>query len=217
MITAVASNSVGDSDPSNSADSTTSWRCPAPSISTGSAPTANCTQTSGYTYTTVQTGSQIVGSFETAGGCPGGWNYENYGWIAYCRLYQATYSTVKNAPPSGWFDDGSRYRRNTAKQGWIVPSGSLSCPSGYTEDGPAPSDTCTATAPYTYSTVQTGSTIVESFQTDIDVCPAGYNYENYNWISYCRRYQGTFEQVKDAPPYGWSDDGTQYISVVAKQ
>ena len=217
VITAVATNSTGDSEPSNAADSTTSWRCDAPFFQSGPNPTDVCTQTSGYTYTTVVSSYTIVGSFETAGGCPGGWNYENYGWIAYCRLYQPNYSSSLNAPPAGWFNDGSQYRINEPKQGWIVPAGTLSCPSGYTADGAGPSDTCTATAPYTYTQVVTGSRIIDSQQTDLDVCPAGYNYENYNWTSYCRTYEIFYGPSLNSPPYGWTDDGTQYVSVTSKQ
>lgn len=51
----------------------------------------------------------IADSFQTTGGCPGGYNYEDYGWVQYCRLYAC--NTCENAPPSGWLKTNGEWTR----------------------------------------------------------------------------------------------------------
>ena len=48
-------------------------------------------------------------SYETAGGCPAGWNYEDYGWVKYCRRYGST----KNPTPVGYTDDNGEWWKVT--------------------------------------------------------------------------------------------------------
>lgn len=100
------------------------------------------------------------------------------------------------------------------------------CPTGYTESG---SD-CTKTLPltftytpytyrtvvtnlaYTYHTVTTGPMpILDSFETQ-DVCPSGYNLEDYGVNGkYCRLYgPAPTAQVKDNAPAGFTDNGSNY-------
>ena len=105
------------------------------------------------------------------------------------------------------------------------------CPSGYTESG----DSCTKTAAYTYTTqaytfhdeVQTKpytfhtevtgpAPIISEFSTE-NVCPAGYNLEDYGAQGkLCRQYgPAPTRQVKDAAPSGWSDNGSSYERTVS--
>jgi hypothetical protein len=100
------------------------------------------------------------------------------------------------------------------------------CPTGYAETG---SD-CTKTLPYTftytpytyrtevtnrsytYHTVTTGPMpILDSFETQ-DVCPSGYNLEDYGVNGkWCRLYGAApTAQVKDSPPAGFTDNGSNY-------
>lgn len=67
-----------------------------------------CRETTPYTYHTEIYGP--VESYETAGGCPSGWNMEDYGWVKYCRRYEGR--TVKNPTPAGWSDNGSQWYRD---------------------------------------------------------------------------------------------------------
>lgn len=49
-------------------------------------------------------------SFQVGGCCcPGGYNYEDFGWIKYCRLYGC--DTCENAPPSGWTKTNGEWTR----------------------------------------------------------------------------------------------------------
>jgi hypothetical protein len=100
------------------------------------------------------------------------------------------------------------------------------CPSGFTETG----SNCTKTLPhtytytpytyrtevtnraYTYHTETTGPMpIIDSFETQ-NVCPDGYNLEDYGVNGkWCRLYgPAPTAQVKDAPPAGFTDNGTNY-------
>lgn len=100
------------------------------------------------------------------------------------------------------------------------------CPAGYQDAGA----NCTKTAaytyttraytysdrvetsPYTYRTEVTGpAPIIDSFQTQ-DVCPGGYNLEDYGAQGkFCRLYGPVpTTQVKNAAPAGWTDNGTAY-------
>jgi hypothetical protein len=101
---------------------------------------------------------------------------------------------------------------------------------------------CEKTAPYTYSTLvytfhqeATGpAPLINSFET-ANVCPSGYNLEDYGWVKYCRLYgpaptasvkdpapagytdNGTAWTKKEAGPAGYTDDGTKWVSVVPKE
>jgi hypothetical protein len=100
------------------------------------------------------------------------------------------------------------------------------CPTGYTETG---SD-CTKTLPYTFTytpyTYRTEVTnrpytyhaettgpmpILDSFETP-NVCPSGYNLEDYGVNGkWCRLYgPAPTAQVKDSPPAGFTDNGSNY-------
>ncbi len=100
------------------------------------------------------------------------------------------------------------------------------CPSGYTETG----SNCTKRLPhtltytpytyrtevtnlaYTYHTVTTGPMpILDSFETQ-DVCPGGYNLEDYGVNGkWCRLYgPSPTAQVKDSAPAGFTDNGSNY-------
>lgn len=100
------------------------------------------------------------------------------------------------------------------------------CPSGFTESG----SNCTKTLQhtftytpytyravvtnlaYTYHTVTTGPTpILDSFETQ-DVCPSGYNLEDYGVNGkFCRLYgSAPTAQVKDNAPAGFTDNGSNY-------
>jgi hypothetical protein len=100
------------------------------------------------------------------------------------------------------------------------------CPSGFTEVG----SSCTKTLPYTftytpytyrtevtnraytYHTVTTGPMpILDSFET-ANVCPGGYNLEDYGVNGkWCRLYgPAPTAQVKDAAPAGFTDNGSNY-------
>jgi hypothetical protein len=100
------------------------------------------------------------------------------------------------------------------------------CPTGYAETG---SD-CTKTLPYTftytpytyrtevtnrpytYHSVTTGpAPILDSFETQ-NVCPSGYNLEDYGVNGkFCRLYgSAPTAQVKDSAPAGFTDNGSNY-------
>lgn len=100
------------------------------------------------------------------------------------------------------------------------------CPSGYSDNG----STCQKTLAYTYSnlaysyhtevtnlpytfhTVTTGpAPLINSFETQ-DVCPSGYNLENYGAQGkFCRLYgPAPTAQVKDSAPAGFTDNGANY-------
>lgn len=51
----------------------------------------------------------VASSFQTSGGCPGGWNYEDYGWVQYCRLYAC--NTCENGAPGGWAKTNGEWTR----------------------------------------------------------------------------------------------------------
>jgi hypothetical protein len=113
------------------------------------------------------------------------------------------------------------------------------CPTGYTETADG---TCQTTLAYTYSslayTFHTEATgpapLLDSFET-ANVCPGGYNLEDYGWVTYCRRYgaaptasvkdatpagytdTGGLWSKKDIPPTGYVDGGTQWVKSVAKE
>jgi len=107
----------------------TVWVCP-----TGYTENAGaCRKTLAYTFTyaaytfhQVTTGpAPLLNSYETAvAACPGGYNFEDYGWVKYCRLYGAApTATVKDATPAGATDDGTQ---------WVTKD---PAPSGYSDDG----------------------------------------------------------------------------------
>jgi hypothetical protein len=93
------------------------------------------------------------------------------------------------------------------------------CPSGFTETG---SD-CTKTLPYSYHTEVTNQAytyhtettgpmpIIDSYETQ-NVCPYGYNLEDYGVNGkWCRLYgPEPTKQVKDAAPAGFTDNGSNY-------
>jgi hypothetical protein len=100
------------------------------------------------------------------------------------------------------------------------------CPSDYSDNG----STCQKTQAYTYSnlaytyhtevtnlpytfhTVTTGpAPIINSFETQ-DVCPSGYNLENYGAQGkLCRLYGAApTAQIKDNAPSGFTDNGSNY-------
>jgi len=104
------------------------------------------------------------------------------------------------------------------------------CPSGYQDIGA----NCQKTAAYTYTTqeytfhdeVQTKAytfhtettgpaPIINEFSTD-NICPAGYNLEDYGAQGkLCRQYGPVpTKQVKDAAPSGWTDNGSAYERTV---
>jgi hypothetical protein len=65
---------------------------------------------------------------------------------------------------------------------------------------------------YTYHTETTGPMpIIDSYETQ-DVCPSGYNLEDYGVNGkWCRLYgPAPTAQVKDAPPAGFTDNGSNY-------
>ena len=84
--------------------------------------------TKAYTFHTEATGpAPILDSYETAvAACPGGYNFEDYGWVKYCRKYGAAPTTsVKDTAPSGYADTGTE---------WSTKDGT---PAGYTDSGTA--------------------------------------------------------------------------------
>lgn len=100
------------------------------------------------------------------------------------------------------------------------------CPAGYQDAGASCTKTAAytyttraytysdrvETSPYTYRTEVTGpAPIIDSFQTQ-DVCPGGYNLEDYGAQGkFCRLYGPVpTTQVKNAAPAGWTDNGTAY-------
>ena len=104
------------------------------------------------------------------------------------------------------------------------------CPDGFAEVG----SSCQKTAAYTYSTqdytfhdeVQTKAytfhtettgpaPIISEFSTE-NVCPSGYNLEDYGAQGkLCRQYgPAPTAQVKDAAPSGWTDNGSSYVRTV---
>lgn len=121
------------------------------------------------------------------------------------------------------------------------------CPSGFTETG----GDCTKTLSYTYHTEVTNQAytyhtettgpmpILDSYETQ-NVCPYGYNLEDYGVNGkWCRLYgpaptsqvkdaapagftdNGSnytrSDQVKDNPPSGYSDNGTEYVATAGKE
>ena len=77
----------------------------------------------------------------------------------------------------------------------------------------------TQTAPYTFHTVQTGpAPIINEFYTE-NVCPSGYNLEDYGAQGkICRLYGSPpTAQVKDPAPAGWTDNGATYERTVQVQ
>lgn len=72
------------------------------------------------------------------------------------------------------------------------------------------------TSPYTYRTVVTGSAPILAEQSTTDVCPSGWNLEDYGVMGkMCRLYgQVPTAQVKNAAPDGWTDNGTAYTRTV---
>lgn len=96
------------------------------------------------------------------------------------------------------------------------------CPDGYLDAGSDCTKTLaytfhdeTVTQAYTYHTETTGpAPMLDSYTTD-NVCPGGYNLEDYGWVKYCRRY-GTAPtaQVKDATPDGYTDSGSAWTKTV---
>lgn len=79
-----------------------------------------------YTFHQEATGpAPLLDSYEsTTGVCPGGYNLEDYGWVKYCRRYGAVPTrTVKDATPTGYTDDGSR---------WVTKDPT---PAGYSDNG----------------------------------------------------------------------------------
>lgn len=92
------------------------------------------------------------------------------------------------------------------------------CPDTYTENGQG---LCEKTQPYTFTTkaytfhdVATGpAPIIDQIEVTAPGCAAGYHYEDYNWIKYCRLYGPVPTiQVKDNSPAGYTDNGTQWIT-----
>ena len=113
------------------------------------------------------------------------------------------------------------------------------CPTGYSETS---EQACQKAQPYTYTTLAytfhqeaTGpAPMLDSYAT-ADVCPSGYNLEDYGWVKYCRRYgpaptatvkdptpagytdNGSAWTTRNPAPDGYTDDGTQWVKVVAKE
>ena len=72
------------------------------------------------------------------------------------------------------------------------------------------------TKAYTFHTETTGpAPIISEFSTQ-DVCPSGYNLEDYGAQGkLCRQYgPAPTAQVKDAAPSGWTDNGSSYVRTV---
>jgi hypothetical protein len=98
------------------------------------------------------------------------------------------------------------------------------CPAGYADiEGlcrtttPYTFHTVTQTTPYTFHAQTSGpAPILDTYETTANSCASGYNYEDYGWVKYCRRY-GTAPtvSVKDATPTGYSDTGTAWAREVA--
>ena len=107
------------------------------------------------------------------------------------------------------------------------------CPSGFAQTG----SNCTKTLPYTYTytpytyrtevnnrayTYRTETSgpmpIIVSFETQ-NVCPSGYNLEDYGVHGkWCRLYGLTpTAQVKDAAPAGFTYNGTEYVATATKE
>ncbi len=90
------------------------------------------------------------------------------------------------------------------------------CPDGYVESAAGACEKklpyTFTTRPYTYHQEVTGpAPILESYETKIDTCPSGYNFEDYTWIWLCRRYgPAPTKTVKDATPSGFTDTGTEW-------
>ena len=79
-----------------------------------------------YTFHQETTGpAPMLDSYETAvAACPGGYNFEDYGWVKYCRQYgPAPTRTVKDATPDGYTDTGSAWTKKDP------------APDGYLDDG----------------------------------------------------------------------------------
>ena len=113
------------------------------------------------------------------------------------------------------------------------------CPDTFTENAQG---VCTKTQPYTFTTkaytFHTEATgpapILDSYETAVAACPGGYNFEDYGWVKYCRKYgtaptksvkdatptgytdTGTEWSTKDAPPIGYTDNGTAWVTTAAK-
>jgi hypothetical protein len=113
------------------------------------------------------------------------------------------------------------------------------CPDTFTE---SPQGACEKTTPYTFTTIAytfhtetTGpAPILDSYETAVAACPGGYNFEDYGWVKYCRKYgtaptrtvkdatpdgytdTGTTWTTKDTPPAGYADNGTTWVTTTAK-
>ena len=113
------------------------------------------------------------------------------------------------------------------------------CPDTFTENAQG---VCAKTQPYTFTTkaytFHTEATgpapILDSYETAVAACPGGYNFEDYGWVKYCRKYgaaptksvkdatptgytdTGTEWSTKDAPPAGYTDNGTAWVTTAAK-
>ena len=84
--------------------------------------------TTAYTYHQQATGPMpILDTYETAiRACPSGYNFEDYGWVMYCRLYgPAPTATVKDPTPAGATDTGTAWTRKDT------------LPAGYADNGAA--------------------------------------------------------------------------------
>lgn len=79
---------------------------------------------------------------------------------------------------------------------------------------------CHAYLPYTFDTkaytfhdVATGpEPLIAQQETTAYGCPAGWKFEDYGWIRYCRLWgPAPTISVKDATPTGYADNGTEWI------
>jgi len=121
--------------------------------------------------------------------------------------------------------------RNSAAQSVTAPTAPATrtvsvCPAGYSDAGadcrksqaytfsymPYTYHAEVTNLPYTFHTVTTGpAPIIDSFETQ-NVCPSGYNLEDYGVNGkWCRLYgPAPTAQEKDAAPAGFTDNGSYY-------